>query len=58
MKILDILIDGLVEELIKIDNNRVMNRNEWHIFCSGVIERNITKEEFEKELADILGIKE
>lgn len=58
MKILDMLIDGLVEQLIQIDSYRVMNRNEWHNFCSSVIERNITQEEFDKELADILGIKE
>lgn len=58
MKILDILIDGLVEQFVQIDNNRVMNRNEWHNFCSSALERNITKEEFEKELADVMGVKE
>ena len=58
MKILDMLIDGMVEQFVQIDNDRVMNRNEWHNFCSSAVERNITKEEFEKELAEIMGNKE
>lgn len=58
MKILDVLIDSMVEQVIILDDDHVMNRNEWHNFISSAVERNITKEEFEKELVDILGIKE
>lgn len=58
MKILDMFIDGMVEQFIQIDDDHVMNRNEWRVFCSSAVERNITKEELEKELAEIMGNKE
>lgn len=57
MRILDLLIDGLVQQFMGVDTENVMNAYEWREFCASAIERNITKDEFISELSKKLGDK-
>lgn len=58
MKILDVLIAGMADGFVSVDTDNVMNKKQWIKFCKSAVERNITQDELEKELSDIMGIKE
>lgn len=58
MKILDVLIAGMADGFVSVDTDNVMNKNQWIEFCKSAVERNITQDELEKELSDIMEIKE
>lgn len=57
MKILDILIKEMAEQLVSVDTDNVMNKSQWTEFCKCAVERNVTEEEFESELLAKLNIK-
>lgn len=58
MKVIDILINGMADGFVSVDTDNVMNKEQWLAFCKGAVERNITQEELEKELAEIMSDKE
>lgn len=58
MKIMDVLIAGMADGFMSVDTDSVMNKNQWIDFCKSAVERNITQDELEKELSDIMGGKE